>query len=180
MGVSGQGAPLADVEQLRADVERLRSLQEQLGIPDEDLRAALALQTLVEIRDLDVGGARAPAAVGGRARPDVGTLKGFAFNANAQANQHILSDHIGIDNRVAVLRTTVALDSGAAASVFSAHLHDGSNNSLVDFNNGDALTPGALYAFDLPVSEALEINYQINNTDTVAVIVAQEIDTAGP
>lgn len=180
MSLSGQDAPLADVEQLRADLERLRALQQQLDIPLGQLRAAIALQTLVEVRELEAPGAPTPRAVGARAPTAIGTLKKFTFNAQAEAGTDIFSDDVQIDNDVAVLRTTVAIGSGGTNSVFSAALASGSQTSTVDFNDGSALTAGALFAFDLPVSSDVSVNYQFANDNTVAILVAQEIDTAGP
>lgn len=183
MSLSGQASPLADVEQLRADLQRLRELSGELDVSDERINTALTLRTLIELRDLDVGGGRragAPRPVGVAAPGDPGTLKAIEVLVQTEADEHILSNDFSIDARVAVLRTTFALESAATASTLTADLTKGNTNALVDFNSGNALTPGAVYAFDLPVTSGLDVNYQIDNQETAAILVAQEIDVAGP
>lgn len=181
MSLSGQAAPLADREQLRQDIQRLRELAEVEGLSQEELQTALVFRTLIEVRSLDLGGgAQAPRAVGAPAPTNIGTIKAIEFDAQAEANQDILSEDFDVDQRVAVVRTTFALDPGATNSVFSIVLSRGGDENVVDFQAGNALTAGAVYAFDLPLTSDFDINYRIDNQETVSVLVAQEIDTAGP
>lgn len=182
MSISGQEAPLADVERVEADVETIREVAGALDLDIETLQTALALRTLVELRELDTGagGGARPRPAGAPVQTDIGSVKSFRFSAQAEAGDHILSEHFDIDARIAVLRTTVAIQPGGTNATFSVHLHRGNDDFLLDYLQGQTLTAGSVYALDLPLTEGISVNYEVDQDNILALLVAQEIDVAGP
>lgn len=171
----------AESQEVRHDIRQARELAEAAGLTEQELVIAFLAQVAREVQNLQGalgrggGGRRAVSPAGAP-----GTLKQFAFNSQAEADTDIFNNDIEFNQDVAVLRTTFALTSTATNRVLSLVLSSGSNEEVLDFLQGTALTAGALYSFDVPVSSDVTANYRINGDDTVAVLVAQEIDVAGP
>lgn len=179
--LTGEDSELGQTEQLRHDLEAVQGFAEQLGVDLQTLQTVFQVRTLIEVQNVDVGGGTTVVGGGGAGGVgSLGTLKAFEFSTQAGADTDILQDDFSVDQRVAVLRTTIAIDAGGTDSVLSLVLDSGGDENIVDFNQSTALPAGTLWSFDVPVSEDLEINYRIDQQTTVAVLVAQEIDTAGP
>lgn len=174
---------LQDLEEVRALAERTRQLRDELGLTLEEFVALQQFQTVHELQDVEdalQGTARGGVTRGGGLPPVPGTIKRAAVVKQVQAGEDMFDDDIEVDANVAILRAAVAIDSGGTARVFSANVKDGTDNAVIDFNSGNTIGAGTAQAFDLPVTSDITANYQLGGQETLAYILVQEIDTAGP
>lgn len=76
--------------------------------------------------------------------------------------------------------TTFGIDVAISiAGIFNAQITRGGITTIISFNNGIALTTGALYHFSIKVFSGDTINFQYSTTGgTIQFFRAQEVDTA--
>lgn len=76
--------------------------------------------------------------------------------------------------------TTFGIDvTISIAGIFSARVTRGGIPTLISFNGGTTLTPGALYHFSIKVFNGDTINFQYSTTGgTIQFLRVQEVDTA--
>lgn len=101
--------------------------------------------------------------------------KANVFNTAVAAEANILAAGITPTNTPSLLRVLVAV---SASAVFRLVLTRGATTVVLDFNQGTALTPNALYLFGFPWRSGDSVNFRISAAATVLLLTADEVGAA--
>ena len=98
--------------------------------------------------------------------------KAHIHDTSVQANTDFLASDLTPSDPVVMFRVQMQSDT---AAVFSAMVSDGSTEVTLKFNEGDQLTAGALYIFDLLVHVDDNVNFQVDQAAKIEKFVVHEV-----
>lgn len=112
-----------------------------------------------------------------KAAPPNPIRAGLIFNTAKTQNTNVFSTSLAPTTSSfrdsAAFRVTICLVS--TNSVVNVQISDGQNTVTPDLNSGTALTAGVLYTFSFAVPEGYTLNFQVETSTTIGLLLVEEV-----